>query len=541
MNNKEMENVEVSALLDTAMYILDKKKVEGKNLGEYIASLDLDDYNNYSKLQLEVLQKPENLEILDKYTILDTSWQTKNTDGSNRYNPGTSAAVFTKGKEVYVAYRGTSDGEWVDNPYAYAGIGSPQQKEALDYFDHVVEEYNLTSSQNLTITGHSKGGNDAQYTTLNSEYGYLIDKCISIDGQGFSPEAIIAMKKQYGREYYDEQLAKMYSICGENDYVNPQGGKVIKEDHTYYIPTPNAEGFGDYHEIAFLFQNGELGELDPNGQGPLGEYAAKLSEMILQLPEEQRAECAMSIMALCEKFMGKEYTDVGINGEWADEEDVLGFIVYGVPTILQSVGTEEGMEVVTSLLGDMIQKYYDENGFLKTVGMAYGVSLATVVLGPWVITIGGSVYRNAWMIESVINKIKSVKEFTKEVGQNLDELYQSVVGALQKVGAWFFAQTYGYQYATENTYIHINTTRMRDLATQLGALSQRSKALDKKMNRLYWNLGIDWDTLWNLGRLLKGEVVLDYAYRLDRCVSFLENTAQEFEEVEKEIKGYVGG
>lgn len=40
----------------------------------------------------------------------------------------------------------------------------------------------LESYDSITVTGHSKGGNKAQYVTVLSD---KVDRCISMDGQGF--------------------------------------------------------------------------------------------------------------------------------------------------------------------------------------------------------------------------------------------------------------------------------------------------------------------------------------------------------------------
>lgn len=105
---------------------------------------------------------------------------------------------------------------------------------------------------------------------------------------------------------------------------------------------------------------------------------------------------------------------------------------------------------------------------------------------------------------------------------------------------WCFKQTSGYKYSSAHPYIVINTNTMSNYADQLERLSRRAKSLDRRMNSLYWKLGIEWDTIANLGRLLKAEVVLDFAYRLDKNVNYLRTTASEFDRVEREIGNMVG-
>lgn len=106
-----------------------------------------------------------------------------------------------------------------------------------------------------------------------------------------------------------------------------------------------------------------------------------------------------------------------------------------------------------------------------------------------------------------------------------------------KIKEWLFKNSSGYKYATSNPYIVINTTTMDSYAKQLRILSKRAKTLDGKMNNLYWYLGIEWDTIANLGKLLKAGAILDFAYRLDKCANYLSDTARDFDAVERDLQG----
>lgn len=117
----------------------------------------------------------------------------------------------------------------------------------------------------------------------------------------------------------------------------------------------------------------------------------------------------------------------------------------------------------------------------------------------------------------------------------LDKIYNGVENVLKKLKEWLFKNSAGYKYASANPYISINTTTMASYASQLRSLSKRSKFLDQKMNSLYWHLGIEWDTIANLGKLLKSGVILDFAGRLDKCANYLTDTASEFNEIEREL------
>ena len=166
------------ALLNVLMY-LDYSASDGSTLGQIVNDIGKD---INSKSSDEIRQ----------YTVLKNALE-KNPDMNNLvignqscnmgYDTiGLNACTFTDPEtgDVSVVFRGTGKGEWLDNGYGLSGTitDSQQQQQALDYFNRIVEEngYN-DSNTNITISGHSKGGNKSQYVTINSEYNYLIDKC----------------------------------------------------------------------------------------------------------------------------------------------------------------------------------------------------------------------------------------------------------------------------------------------------------------------------------------------------------------------------
>ena len=115
----------------------------------------------------------------------------------------------------------------------------------------------------------------------------------------------------------------------------------------------------------------------------------------------------------------------------------------------------------------------------------------------------------------------------------LDNIYNDIENTLKSLAEWLYHNSTGYKYSSANPYISVDTTSMSLYASQLRNLSRRSKSLDWKMNSLYWQMGIDWNSLAKLGKLLKVGVNLDCAGRLDMCANYLESTANEFNDVEQ--------
>lgn len=216
----------------------------------------------------------------------------------------------TKSAAGVLHYDRTGAGRWYDNGDAFSKVKSPYQEQSAAYFDSVVrdlkEKYGIDQSTNVMVTGHSKGGNNAQYTTLFSENAGLIDSCLSLDGQGFSPEAIAHVKELHGEQYFQDQCQKMYSISGDDDPVNVLGIKVIPEDHTTYVVTQKnghisdytADGIAGVHSPTWLYnyKEGSFYETTTS-QRELAVFAKTLNDYIMSLPPEQREDVCRSVMS----------------------------------------------------------------------------------------------------------------------------------------------------------------------------------------------------------------------------------------------------
>lgn len=109
-------------------------------------------------------------------------------------------------KKAIVAFRGTINGkEWNDNVEGLNRTDTKYQKEALHYIEGL-------PYSDITVVGHSKGGNKAQYVAIVSD---KVNRCVSMDGQGFSGEF---MNKYWAEIQKKSEIIKNYSLS--NDYVH---------------------------------------------------------------------------------------------------------------------------------------------------------------------------------------------------------------------------------------------------------------------------------------------------------------------------------
>ena len=225
----------------------------------------------------------------------------------NNADTGMRAACFVDNaknpKDVNVIFRGTqSDYEWHDNGEGAYTIETDQQVAAAEYINKLPEEY----GNSMTVSGHSKGGNKAQYVTIVTD---RIGRCVSYDGQGFSQEFIDEYADEISQNAY-----KITSISAEGDFVNCLLFSIAGTKK--YIDTDPQKNFLHNHKPNILLdQNGDLWtETDQ------AEYAKLINEYsiyaVSTLREPERSWTVDGLIALLEKSEGKEtalQTIYGIN------------------------------------------------------------------------------------------------------------------------------------------------------------------------------------------------------------------------------------
>lgn len=118
---------------------------------------------------------------------------------------GISICLTDPEGNAYVAFRGTGGGEWYDNFVGAYMADTEQQRRALSFINNLKYD-------NITVVGHSKGGNKAKYVSLLSD---KVTRCVSFDGQGFSGE----FQEKYGL-LIEENRWKITNYALDGDFVN---------------------------------------------------------------------------------------------------------------------------------------------------------------------------------------------------------------------------------------------------------------------------------------------------------------------------------
>lgn len=467
---------------------------DGMSVREIVAAIENDNFS-INACEMTVSEWKELVEMIkEEPTLLDYKVTNYYDDDST----GMRAACFvndeTNPTDVNVVFRGTKgDYEWHDNGEGGYLSDTKQQEAAAEYVNKLPDKY----GNNMTVTGHSKGGNKAQYVTIVTD---RIAKCVSYDGQGFSEEFL--------EKYADEIAQKrqsIISISAKDDFVNcllyPIAGTRI------YIETEKQKKFVYYHKPNILFSdNGDL--RSQTAQSDLSKFINEYTTyMISNLDEPERSVTIDGIIALLEKGESKE-------------------------SIIQTIYA--GANAITHLDDFAFNYIGNTHGFSTELAYTYLAAVACPVLFLDDLMNCGKEMLGS-VIGGMMNFAEEVQRKLESFGRKASEYAQKFVSAIaifaNQTRAWYDKYfNNGYQYASANTYIRVDTNSLRNYASRLARVNQRVTGLDERMNSLYGKVGLC--DLWDL---LQADALTGYSWRLRRCINYLNDTASEFEYVEQSI------
>lgn len=180
---------------------------------------------------------------------------------------------------------------------------------------------------------------------------------------------------------------------------------------------------------------------------------------------------------------------------------------------------------------------YNKQGL---AGLLAVVAISTVqagyAVGKEIVEIAGEVYEFVTkdipaaakrIYESIVATYEKVKDRVVKIKNNIESFFATVAKAISNWSKKFNA---GYQYASTNTYIKVDTAKLRNYANRLKNVNKRLEALDERMNGLYTQVGLQ-----GLLDLLTADMLTGYCSRLTKCANYLTDTAAEFEAVERSI------
>ena len=292
---------------------------EGQTISDWLNAIDLnqirDNPGTDTKMSAEEWKSIINA-VKNDSTLMDMKITATHVDNSESGGGGRSIVFLDeKGGEAVVAFKGTeSSSEWMDNFKGGNVVETEQQKNALNWYREAYDKYHL-DQYDITLTGHSKGGNKAKYITILDP---TVDRCLSFDGQGF-PDKFM--------EAYPDQIASRQNVIENHnvdyDYVNILLNDV--GDTKYYKGYNIGDGgFLENHcPNAFLHfkEDGSFTmDINPNGQAKEMQALDQFFNGLLRsMGEEHRTEA----LEMVNQFLNAAFS---INSEMKTSDIVSMFL-----------------------------------------------------------------------------------------------------------------------------------------------------------------------------------------------------------------------
>lgn len=329
----------VNAALSALIY--DLADIRGQNIGGMTLNEVLDSVDLSHKDELRTIIAANHL---GDAKILDASWQAGN---AGKYGSMSAAAFEINGK-LFVAYQGTGDGNWpynADSAYGYEA--SDMQKWAGKFFDDVMDA--RYQGQEVYVTGHSQGGNNAMYTALFSERRDCITNYISYDGPGFSEDLLNQARYLNGEEDYELIRQKGYAINGREDFVHNLGeAHLIPDDHIRFVNARMDSPAGTHDLYSHFKSDGTLG--DECDEGAISKFSTELNNRFLErLPKEERYKAGQVIMKIVDNLR-QDGESITIKFEEGELENlkliipILAELLEENPELLAAALRESGLE-----------------------------------------------------------------------------------------------------------------------------------------------------------------------------------------------------
>lgn len=344
LDEKQLIKANEEAIFNVYIYLLKRNPpTVGQYFGDIVDGLSKALIKDNEQYNINILKSAVSTNIALAKSILTALTVSPN---------GLTACAFTKPcGSISVIFKGTGSGEWIDNGEGLSGIceenayisydkngdelyrksyqcdyASDQQVEALNWFMKTAVVNSWTNENEIIISGHSKGGNKAQFVAINSD---LASCCYSFDGQGFSAEAIMALKTRYGL-HFERRRKNIMSFSAENDYVNVLGERLMPEENIFYF-----RSVGGIHVMSAL--------LDKNAsfysqceQGMLSKYVEGISRQIMSMPPETRQYATLGIMNIFQKYLGR---GTPVNGDNVSITKTIIGISIAIARLLMQLGT----------------------------------------------------------------------------------------------------------------------------------------------------------------------------------------------------------
>lgn len=425
---------------------------------------------------------------------------------------------------TFVSYRGTdaTDNGWIEDFLMLCSSETQAQRDSVVYMETIARLY---PDSILEGGGHSKGGNDFEYAYLfcNEETNERIKKGYVYDSPGISD----AVYNNAGKERFDK-----YTEITNGSAINPQTsviGLLLKETGNQQFVYSVESNVKQHDAFSWAVDGNHFTSHEQDS------FSKECNELLDNITAKLTDEEKIALYNLIAYLM-KNDDDDGID-DFISPKTLTNLCEYikkcdssDMAAIAKVVALFEFY-----LMDDIIK--YLPNGLKPMV-------VSTLI------SIDAALYAAALkkkveeIIVSVSNRIEaiwiSMKEKIAEVRTKLDILKESFIEAISdlvdKAISMFVDKSQVNSYMNVNPLVYVNTDKAENAANKLRDLNKRLHDLDRRIKRLYFDIG--WLDLLDL---INSSIKVGYSVRIESCAAYLKFVAEDMQDADENIKRRVKG
>jgi hypothetical protein len=472
------------------------------------------------KGSIEETRAQEELDLYNSFATPNSKygdWKVVDVEDNNNETGFYGLLIETDPGDAIVGFRGSEahgnqfEKDWIQTDFKMIneGVGVEQQKLAAQYMAKINSDY---SYDTYATAGHSLGGNLSFYAAITAppEMRAKIIRALNGDGPGFAEEFLT---NPLFAEGFRDMAGKMdhyqWSLVGA--ILNPVPGSnymsIKTKDNVY--GNYNLGPLAGKHNMTYV-------EYDEHGRvirGEMDRFAESIGRFTREL-DELPAGAANSFIHAVEAFMslpdGQKKLLAG-----AFIAQVAIFLVTH-PTVL----------IATVLIAATLAVIYWINPEF------FGEVLIPFILDALSFT--------ADMVQKLIDGVTTVIASVLEAANMAKEYINTIVSKVVEVFTEFISWARkhlnpGYGYASAHPFIKVDTQKLRNYAERLNSVNKRLNQLDRNLDSLYSKVG-----LLDLWGLMQADLMTGESWQINRCISYLEETTEDFEAAERKIMNQLG-
>lgn len=446
-----------------------------------------------------------------------STWKIVAVNDCNSKNGFYGYAVATSENDVVLSFRGSEAKDkkqtlydWIINDSGLAietpDKLTPQHQEGINWMNQLRADGFFDKYQTISTTGHSLGGNLAEFITMYFFSEYYTDKfgqCANLDGPGLNDLMMAYFMPMYEKMFgkitsYEASTVGTIFHYGADEYMNVVDIDVDKSSLNN-IPEPFREAIGEtilHGQEYWKYSNDDNKSFQRGEPNKVSDSWGAFFDCIDALPEE----CKQSMFnGLC-----KLGTDIFMD----DENGGLSINFFSVAGYVLTLNFNTDLSTLEKLIFN--------NQFIPEEFFEYLVLIDPLSNADYIIDIF----------------LANCVELNLISQENANNIMKAFLGSSWQKAKVNFNAKYGIgaTYSNENPTINVDTDALREYAGRIYNVNNRLSLLDQRLKNLYWQVGIR--GLWNL---ISADVLTGYSWRLTKCQYYLNNTADSFDAAENDI------